>query len=202
MPDNNNFHSKSTAILDNYNSAVTGAFTKGNIYPGTVKSSFVFPTSYQCIVQFMRAMEQEVAPEPKWPDEATFRLRVRLMMEEDFETYRACYDANAVEILDGLVDKDYVSTGTAAAFGFPYELAFVEAHSSNMSKLDPATGKPKKDEYGKVTKPATYRAADFAQFVPDSMSEPPPYDTKEIVMDELTKALVKHFNVPATKKMP
>lgn len=165
-------------------------------YSNTSKLSY--PTSYSCITHFMGVMEQEVPASPKWPDEETYRLRLRLMLEEDFETYKAFHDGDAVEILDGLVDKDYVATGTAAAFGFNYEAAFIECHNSNLSKLDPETGKPNKDEYGKVIKPPTYRKANFAQFVPPEMQGAlgkPPYDTRKIVVEELTKILEKHRSI-------
>ena len=144
-----------------------------------------YRTSYEQVSEFMSVMEQSTPIVPAWPDEATFRLRVRVILEEHWETMRAMFAGDSIEILDGLCDMDYVNTGTAIAFGISYPLAFDEVHRSNMSKVDPVTGKPNKDEGGKVIKPPTYSKASLSQFLGSMPSCPPPYDTKAIVQEQL-----------------
>lgn len=75
-------------------------------------------------------------------------LRLRLMMEELGELAEAIHTGDLVQIADGLADLEYVTVGTAIAFGIPHEEVFREVHRSNMTK-------PALDEHnkgGKVSK--------------------------------------------------
>ncbi len=113
------------------------------------------------------------------PDEATLRLRLRLIFEEAKELAQAlgmdiCVDGfrledsaefdfvpngksvDLVEAADALGDIDYVTQGANVVFGFPGHQIFMAIHKSNMSKLG-ADGRSMKDEFGKTTKGPNYK---------------------------------------------
>ncbi len=69
---------------------------------------------------------------------------------------------DVVEVADALTDILYVANGAGHAYGVDLDRCMVEVHSSNMSKLDPATGKPIYRDDGKVMKGSDYRAPDLA----------------------------------------
>lgn len=80
-------------------------------------------------------------------------LRAHLILEECGEAFRGMGDLDEVKLLDGLGDLDYVTNGTAAAFGLPLDAAFDEIHRSNMTKRvqnndpDAARCRQKGDQY-------------------------------------------------------
>lgn len=69
---------------------------------------------------------------------------------------------NKVEVLDGLVDLEYVLVGSAIAFNLPFKDGFKLIHDNNMTKVDPVTGKCIKDERGKILKPADFQPVDLS----------------------------------------
>jgi len=99
---------------------------------------------------------------PTIPDAETALLRTKLMVSENAETVEAIANKDMLEILDGLVDKLYVTLGTAVSYGLADILpaAFQLVHENNMSKLGP-DGKPIKDASGKVVKPEGYVPVDL-----------------------------------------
>jgi predicted HAD superfamily Cof-like phosphohydrolase len=82
-------------------------------------------------------------------------------MEEALEFAKATDDQNWVEIIDAICDLLYVTYGAAIAMGIDINPFFEEVHRSNMSKLDPVTGRPIYREDGKILKPSTYSPADL-----------------------------------------
>lgn len=102
---------------------------------------------------------------PCIPKERT-DLRVSLIQEELNELKDAIADNNMVEVLDALVDLQYVLSGTILEFGLQhvFEDAFREVHSSNMTKLD-ADGNPIFREDGKVMKSELWRPPNLKQFL-------------------------------------
>ena len=66
------------------------------------------------------------------------QLRFDLMKEENDEYKKACEEGNLVEILDAVVDMQYILNGTILRHGLQHVFAdaFNEVHRSNMSKLD------------------------------------------------------------------
>lgn len=86
-------------------------------------------------------------------------LSIRLILEEVLELVKAIVDGDEEQILDGSVDASYIAVGIAHRFGLPFDAAWREIHSSNMSKLH--DGKPVLDSSGKVVKPATYSPPDI-----------------------------------------
>jgi predicted HAD superfamily Cof-like phosphohydrolase len=66
-------------------------------------------------------------------------------------------EALLTEAIDGAVDVIVVCIGFLLSLGISPEQAWAQVSGSNMSKVDPFTGKVIKREDGKVLKPASYR---------------------------------------------
>ncbi|RLA62805.1 MAG: hypothetical protein DRQ78_07510, partial [Epsilonproteobacteria bacterium] len=65
-------------------------------------------------------------------------------------------DVDLVEVADALGDIKYVTDGAALVYGIPLDDVSTEIHASNMSKLDPDTGKPVIRDDGKILKGKDY----------------------------------------------
>ena len=89
-------------------------------------------------------------------------LRLNLMNEEFEELWQAVRDGNLIEIADACADLCYVVIGTAIEYGIPLDVVWAEVHRSNMAKADPATGKVRFREDGKVLKPEGWKPPDIA----------------------------------------
>jgi len=117
-------------------------------------------THEDMVRQFMQSFMQST-PDSFSPDTYPSQLRSALIMEEALEFAKATDDQNWVEIIDAICDLLYVTYGAAIAMGIDINPFFEEVHRSNMSKLDPVTGRPMYREDGKVLKPSTYSPADL-----------------------------------------
>ena len=89
--------------------------------------------------------------------EKTYRLRYKLMQEENNEYLDACKNGDLNEIADALGDMMYILCGTILSHGLQdkIELIFEEIQKSNMSKLD-KNGNPIYREDGKILKSENY----------------------------------------------
>jgi predicted HAD superfamily Cof-like phosphohydrolase len=128
------------------------------------------------VAEFHRVFGQEIRETPGIPDEATVRLRGRLVIEEAFEFVDALLEAKVdkdyllhlrhrvyqvlrnapvrpdlVAVADALADIDYVSEGSRLAFGFDGERIADEVQASNMAKAP--GGVVEKTPEGKIVKP-------------------------------------------------
>ena len=104
---------------------------------------------------------------PNLSDPQTNELRINLLAEELDELKVALAEDDKVEVLDALIDLQYVLDGAFLSLGFAdvKEAAFNEVHRSNMSKLG-ADGKPiRREGDGKVMKGPNYFKPDMVQFV-------------------------------------
>lgn len=63
------------------------------------------------------------------------------------------------------IDVIVVLTGYLLSMGINPDLAWQAVHESNLSKLDPETGKPIYRKDGKVQKPLTWKAPDMERVV-------------------------------------
>lgn len=127
-------------------------------------------------------------PKPKDNKELdTYKLRLKLCIEETFELFEAMLtkdayeafdmslfqinglieqitpdhlDIDPVAIFDSLVDQDYVNIGFANLLGLDMKAGFEEVQKSNMSKLD-ASGNPIFREDGKLLKSDQYVPPDL-----------------------------------------
>ena len=101
-------------------------------------------------------------------DTKTNALRINLLAEELDELKEALADGNPVEVLDALIDLQYVLDGAFLSFGMHglKDAAFNEVHRSNMSKLD-ENGRPViRESDGKILKGPHYFKPDMTQFIP------------------------------------
>ena len=89
--------------------------------------------------------------------EKTYKLRYKLMQEENNEYLDACKNGDLNEIADALGDMMYILCGTILSHGIQdkIELIFEEIQKSNMSKLD-KNGKPIYRNDGKILKSENY----------------------------------------------
>ena len=127
-------------------------------------------------------------PKPKDEKElATYKLRLKLSIEETFELFEAMLtpdayepfdkvlfdinnyieqitlehlDIDPVAIFDSLVDQDYVNIGFANILGLDMQAGFEEVQKSNMTKLD-KDGNPIFREDGKLLKSELYVEPDL-----------------------------------------
>ncbi len=119
------------------------------------------------VQEFHETYELPVKDSPDLSCARTNELRINLLAEELDELKEALADNDPVEVLDALIDLQYVLDGAFLSFGLHNvkEAAFAEVHSSNMSKLG-ADGKPiRRESDGKILKGPDYFKPDMAQFV-------------------------------------
>lgn len=88
--------------------------------------------------------------------------RMRFLREEVDELEKALNDNDPVEVLDALVDIDYIAKGTAHEAGLLNLLqdGWDLVHANNMTKIGP-DGKVLKSDDNKVIKPAGYMPVDL-----------------------------------------
>jgi hypothetical protein len=119
--------------------------------------------------KFMLACGQTVGE----PNDNQFSLYLDLIDEELAELHNAVRICDDVEILDAITDILVVTVGAGLSRFTPEQLtaAWNEVFASNMSKLDPETGKAIKREDGKVMKGPAYRKPDLGKIVCTVMGE-------------------------------
>ena len=101
----------------------------------------------------------------KWFEEPELeKLASKLIAEEVTEfMHESGFDQAA--LLKELADLVYVCYGYADRFGWDLDEAFRRVHLSNMSKLDPVTGKPIFREDGKILKSSAYKEPNLEDLV-------------------------------------
>lgn len=85
------------------------------------------------------------------------------LIDEEFNEF--INSSIRTEELDACMDLIWVILGYCHARGFNVDGAWNEVARSNMSKIDPETGKVKKREDGKVLKPATFSPPNLNPFI-------------------------------------
>lgn len=114
----------------------------------------------------------------------TLLLRARLIHEEANETIRALgfepgvldeprpqlrSSVDIVGVADGIADAIFVLLGTAVSLGINIAPVWREVQRSNMTKIDPATGRARKRDDGKILKPPTFSPADVNRVIEDQV---------------------------------
>lgn len=114
----------------------------------------------------------------------TLLLRARLIHEEANETIRALgfnpddlsmgnppvlRKPDLVGVADGIADLIFVALGTAVSAGINTPPVWREVNRSNLTKIDPKTGKAIKRADGKILKPPTFSPADVNRVVEDQV---------------------------------
>lgn len=98
---------------------------------------------------------------PTIPSDKDVSLRIGLILEEAHEFEVASRDKNIIEVADAIADLLYVVYGAALTYGLPADKLFEEVHRSNMSKVWPDGKVHRREEDGKILKPATYSEANI-----------------------------------------
>lgn len=98
-------------------------------------------------------------------NESQYNMYLNLIKEEVQELQEAVDQDDKVEQLDAILDIMVVVTGALHSLGVDAEGAWNEVMRSNMSKVDPTTGKVIKREDGKILKPDTYSAPELKPFL-------------------------------------
>ena len=111
--------------------------------------------------KFMVASDQTV---DKY-NEDQYTLYLNLIKEEFEELQEAVKDNDRVEQLDAALDIITVCAGFLHSFGCDAEGAWNEVVRSNMSKINPETGKVLKREDGKIIKPSDWSPPDLSKFI-------------------------------------
>jgi predicted HAD superfamily Cof-like phosphohydrolase len=106
---------------------------------------------------FMRACDQTTGTLNK----DQYQLYCNLIREEFDEL---CESDNIVDDLDALIDILVVTIGAIHSLGANGEAAWNEVMRTNFAKIDPATGKVRKREDGKVLKPEGWTPPDLEPF--------------------------------------
>jgi hypothetical protein len=118
----------------------------------------IHPNLFGDVKTFMDGGEQIPSPE-------LVNLYKDLIAEEYAEFIDGVNNNDPIETLDGLVDTVWVIIGYCIAAGYDFDGAWKEVAASNLSKLDPDTGKAIKNEAGKIMKPASYFKPDLTKFI-------------------------------------
>lgn len=114
---------------------------------------------------FLAAVGQEVPSKPDATTSDLAQLYKNLIKEEIQEFWEAEAASDDVEELDACFDMMWVIIGYMKARGWDCESAWDEGARSNLSKIDPTTGKVIRREDGKILKPAGWAPPDFSKFV-------------------------------------
>ena len=117
------------------------------------------------VAVFLSACGQHTpnVPDPKVSDLA--ELYKKLIKEEVEEFWEAEAASDDAEQLDACFDMIWVIIGYMKARGWDCERAWDEGAKSNLSKIDPVTGKVIRREDGKILKPEGWEPPNFAKFV-------------------------------------
>jgi predicted HAD superfamily Cof-like phosphohydrolase len=110
------------------------------------------------VIKFIEACEQEI-------NEKNITLYKNLIREEFDEFIKAYLESDNEAQLDGCMDLIWVILGYCYMKEFDVEGAWNEVARSNISKIDPETGKVKKRKDGKVLKPDGWTPPQLKEFI-------------------------------------
>jgi predicted HAD superfamily Cof-like phosphohydrolase len=114
---------------------------------------------------FLKACGQEYPSFPQSDVSDLAELYKKLIKEEVEEFWEAEAAGDDAEQLDACFDMIWVIVGYMKARGWDCEAAWDEGAKSNLSKIDPVTGKVKRREDGKILKPDNWEPPYFGKFV-------------------------------------
>lgn len=103
--------------------------------------------------------------EAELPEQSIRDLRKTLITEEVKEYLESEEESDLVGIAQELGDIMVVVMGCAIAYGIDLPKVLAQIQASNMSKIDPVTGKVEKREDGKVLKPEGYFYPDIESVI-------------------------------------
>ncbi|HJR76879.1 MAG TPA: MazG nucleotide pyrophosphohydrolase domain-containing protein [Nitrospiraceae bacterium] len=126
------------------------------------------------VEEFHRKFELRAESAPTILDDATRRLRIRLIQEEFDEVKEALAREDLTGIAKELADLLYVIYGTAVSCGIDMDPVFREVHRSNLTKV----GGYKRGD-GKWVKPATYSPAQIGPILDLQAAHRPPLSSAQ-----------------------
>jgi len=103
------------------------------------------------VEEFCKLFNYPIRRIPTIPSYSEIQLSKELLEEELGEFFTAVYEADFVNMADGLGDLLYSVIWLGIIYGLPTEKIFDEVHRSNMTKLG-KDGKPVKGPTGRVLK--------------------------------------------------
>jgi predicted HAD superfamily Cof-like phosphohydrolase len=117
------------------------------------------------VTVFLKAVGQETPAVPQQTVSNQAELYKKLIKEEVEEFWEAEALSDDVEQIDACFDMMWVIVGYMKSRGWDCESIWDEGAKSNLSKIDPATGRVKRREDGKILKPEGWKPPDFTKFV-------------------------------------
>lgn len=113
------------------------------------------------VLRFHQACDVPFHATPQFPPEERRKLRDDLI-DEEYKEYKVAREANDLPgLADAIGDLIYVLIGTALEHGIPLPEVWAAIQNANMAKVDPATGKVRRREDGKILKPEGWTAPDI-----------------------------------------
>jgi predicted HAD superfamily Cof-like phosphohydrolase len=104
------------------------------------------------------------------PNQENVNLYAKLITEEYKEFVEACSNNDNAEALDACMDMIWVILGFCHMNGYDIAGAWDEVVKTNMAKVDPATGKVRRREDGKILKPEGWKPPNMTKFVKKNLS--------------------------------
>ena len=117
------------------------------------------------VAVFLAAVGQETPKKPTIIETPQPNLYKKLIDEEYAEFIEAWEANDDVEKLDACFDMIWVIVGYMKSRGWDCNGAWEEGAQSNLSKIDPTTGKVIRREDGKILKPEGWKEPDFTKFM-------------------------------------
>ena len=114
---------------------------------------------------FLAAVGQKIPSVPQQMVSDQAELYKKLIKEEVEEFWEAEAVSDDVEQIDACFDMMWVIIGYMKSRGWDCEGIWDEGAKSNLSKIDPDTGKVIRREDGKILKPEGWKPPDFTRFV-------------------------------------
>ena len=114
---------------------------------------------------FLSAVGQKIPSVPQQMVSDQAELYKKLIKEEVEEFWEAEAVSDDVEQIDACFDMMWVIIGYMKSRGWDCEGIWDEGAKSNLSKIDPDTGKVIRREDGKILKPEGWKPPDFTRFV-------------------------------------
>lgn len=121
----------------------------------------------ELVKQFNKSFGIITKKKPEVLQEKDWSLKADLMKEELFEYIEACKKNDLTDVVDAIIDMQYILSGIIISHGIQniFSELFQEVHDSNMSKLE--NGKVLRRNDGKVLKGKNYFKPDLEKIIND-----------------------------------
>lgn len=118
-------------------------------------------SNFDDVVDFHHKFGVPIGVQPHLLNQEDFDFRFKFLKEELEEIFTAQQRGDLAGVADGLMDLNYVSLGTAAWMGLPWNTMWPEVQDANMSKILAESAEQSKSSTGRghrfdVVKPAGF----------------------------------------------